>query len=71
MPSWVAWGERPGNTALSFKTEQPLGTGQASTPAAWGTTRLAQAELGGDRGLPWRPPRLGSGEGPSQHGHSA
>lgn len=24
--------------------------GQASTPAAWGTTRLAQAELGGERG---------------------
>jgi len=60
-------GERPGNTSLSLNKEQPLGMCQASTPAAWGTTRLAQAELGGEQGLPWRPPRLGSGEGLTQH----
>lgn len=49
-PAGWPGGERPGNVALSFKKEQPLGMGQASTPAAWGTTRLTQAELGGERG---------------------
>lgn len=49
-PAGWPGGERPGNVALSFKKEQPLGMGQASTPAAWGTTGLTQAELGGERG---------------------
>lgn len=65
-PAGWPGGDRPGNVALSFKKERPLGMGQASTPASWGTTRLAQEELGGERGSArWGPPRLGSGEGPT------
>lgn len=68
---WLLRGETS-NVSSSLNTEQPRGTCEASTPAAWGNTRLTQVELGVSGGCPGDLPGwAGGGEGLTQQRHSA